>query len=160
MANPKKGETPGRKLIARNKRARFDYELMDTLEAGIVLTGTEVKSLRLGKASINESYASIENDAVYLINATIQEYPLAHRFNHEPTRPRKLLVKEKEYERLVGAVQRKGLTLIPTRLYFNKRGLVKCELALGKGKKLHDKRETEKARDWAKQKSRLLKEQH
>ena len=149
----------GSKTIARNKRARFDYILEDTIEAGIVLVGTEVKSLRLGKASINEAYASAENDSIYLINATIQEYPNASQYNHDPTRPRKLLLKAREYKKLVGAIQRKGMTLVTMSLYFNSRGIVKCGIALGKGKQLHDKRATEKDRDWQKQKSRLLKTQ-
>jgi SsrA-binding protein len=147
------------KLIAENRRARFDYFFEQTFEAGIVLTGTEVKALRLGRANIAESYASIEDgDQVALINADIPIYAQANRFNHEPKRIRKLLLHRKEIDRLVGAVQRQGQTIIPTKLYFNDKGFVKIEIALAKGKKLHDKRETEAARDWQRDKARLMKD--
>ncbi|MFM8377595.1 MAG: SsrA-binding protein SmpB, partial [Phenylobacterium sp.] len=130
------------KLIAENRRARFDYFLEETLEAGLALTGTEVKSLRNGRANIAESYAAVEGRDIYLINADIPPYAQANRFNHEPRRHRKLLLHHKQLDRLIGAVQREGRTLIPTRLYWNEKGLAKLELALAKGKKLHDKRET------------------
>ena len=146
------------KLVAENRRARFDYEIEDTIEAGIVLTGSEVKSLRTGKANIAESYASNEGGELYLINAHIAEYPGASRFGHEPTRHRKLLLHKKEMARLLGAVQRQGMALVPLRLYFNARGIAKLLLGLGRGKKVHDKRETEKKRDWQRQKSRLMRE--
>ncbi len=149
---------PGRNVIAQNRKARHNFTILETLEAGLVLEGTEVKSLRMGKASITESYASFENEGLYLVNATINEYPYGNRNNHHPTRPRKLLVKERELNRLKGAVQRKGQTLIPLSLYFNPRGIAKCELALATGKKNYDKRESEKQKDWNLQKARLLKE--
>lgn len=142
-----KKEEPNRKLIAENRRARFDYLIEDTLEAGIQLVGTEVKSLRNGRANIAESYASPENSELWLINATIPEYPPAGQFNHEPRRPRKLLVRSRELKRLMGAVEREGRTLVPLKLYFNPRGIAKLELALAKGKKAHDKRETIKRRE-------------
>ncbi|MGD8354421.1 MAG: SsrA-binding protein SmpB [Methyloceanibacter sp.] len=146
------------KLVAENRRARFNYEIEDTIEAGIVLTGSEVKSLRTGKANIAESYASNEGGELYLINAHIAEYAGASRFGHEPTRHRKLLLHKKEMARLLGAVQRQGMALVPLRLYFNARGIAKLLLGLGRGKKVHDKRETEKKRDWQRQKSRLMRE--
>ena len=146
------------KLIAENRRARFDYFLDQTFEAGLILTGTEVKALRMGRANIAESYASAENGEIMLVNAYIPEYGPANRFNHEPRRPRKLLLHRKEIDRLTGAIQREGRTLIPTRLYFNEKGMAKLELALAKGKKLHDKRETEKQRDWQRDKARLMRD--
>lgn len=149
---------PGRRIVAENRKARFHYEILETLEAGLVLAGTEVKSLRTGKANIAESYASPEGGEIYLINASIQSYAQANRFNHEERRPRKLLLHGREVSRLIGAVQREGITLVPLRLYFNDRGIAKLELALAKGKKLHDKRETEKKRSWEREKARLLRE--
>jgi SsrA-binding protein len=146
------------KLIAENRRARFDYFLEDTFEAGLVLTGTEVKALRLGRANIAESYASAENGEIMLVNAYIPEYGPANRFNHEPRRPRKLLLHRREIDRLTGAVQREGRTLIPTRLYWDDKGRAKLELALAKGKKLHDKREAEADRDWKREQGRLMRE--
>lgn len=146
------------KLVAENRRARYNYEIEDTIEAGIILTGSEVKSLRVGKANIAESYASNEDGELYLINAHIDEYPGAARFGHEPTRHRKLLLHRKEMARLLEAVQRQGMALVPLRLYFNARGIAKLLLGLGRGKKVHDKRETEKKRDWDRQKSRLMRE--
>ena len=146
------------KLIAENRRARFDYFLEQTFEAGLALTGSEVKSLRVGKANIAESYAAVEGDQIMLINADIPPYTHSNRFNHEPRRHRKLLLHRKEIERLIGAVQREGRTIIPTKLYWNDKGLAKLELAVAKGKKLHDKRETEAARDWQRDKARLLKD--
>ena len=146
------------KLIAENRRARFDYFLEETFEAGLALTGTEVKSLRNGRANIAESYAAVEGRDIYLINADIPPYSQANRFNHEPRRHRKLLLHRKQLDRLIGAVQREGRTLIPTRLYWNEKGLAKLELALAKGKKLHDKRETTADRDWQRDKARLLRD--
>jgi len=146
------------KTIAENRRARFDYFLEQTFEAGMVLTGTEVKALRLGRANIAESYASAENGEIVLVNAHIPEYGPANRFNHEPRRPRKLLLHRKEIDKLTGAIQREGRTLIPTRLYFDDKGRAKLELALAKGKKLHDKRETEADRDWKREQGRLLRD--
>ncbi len=156
MASKKKA--PTQRAIAENRRARFDYEVMDTFEAGIVLEGTEVKSLRTGKANIAESYASNEGGELFLINSYIPEYTQAGRFNHETRRARKLLLHAKEIKRLLGAIQRDGLTIVPLKLYFNDRGIAKLQLALGRGKKLHDKRQTQKDRDWNRQKSRLLRE--
>jgi len=146
------------KLVAENRKARFNYEIEDTIEAGIMLTGSEVKSLRSGKANIAEAYASNENGELYLINANIAEYPGAARFGHAPTRHRKLLLHKKEMARLLGVIQRQGMALVPLRLYFNARGIAKLLLGLGRGKKIHDKRETEKKRDWDRQKSRLMRE--
>ena len=148
----------GQKLIAENRRARFDYFLEDNLEAGIVLTGSEVKSLRLGRANIAESYASAEGREIVLINAYIPEYGPANRFNHEPRRPRKLLLHRRQIDRLLASVQREGRTIIPTRLYWDEKGRAKLELAVGKGKKLHDKRATEADRDWKRDQGRLMRE--
>ena len=148
----------GRKLVAENRRARFDYMIEDTVEAGIQLVGTEVKSLRAGRANIAESYASTEKGELWLINATIPEYPPAGQFNHEPRRPRKLLVRSRELKRLAGAVEREGRTLAPLKLYFNARGIAKLEIALAKGKKAHDKRAATKDREWKRQQSRLLRD--
>ena len=153
---PKK--TDKKKVIAENRRARFDYYIEDSFEVGIMLTGTEVKALREGKANIAESYASPEDGGLWLINANIPEYSAGNRENHLPKRKRKLLLHKKEMERLSQAVERKGHTLIPLRLYFNERGLAKLELGLGKGKKNHDKRDTAKDRDWSRQKQRLLRD--
>ena len=147
-----------KKIVAENRKARFNYEIIDTYEAGLVLTGTEVKSLREGKANIAESYASDEGGEIWLINSYLPEYLQANRFNHEPRRRRKLLMSKREINRLRIAISREGMTLIPLKIYFNDQGRAKLELALGKGKKLHDKRETEKQRDWACEKGRLLKE--
>jgi len=146
------------KLIAENRRARFDYFLEDRFEAGLVLTGTEVKSLREGKAQIADSYASAEGREMVLINAYIAEYGKANRFNHEPRRHRKILLHRRQIDRLLAAIQREGRTIVPTRLYFNDKGLVKLELALAKGKKLHDKRATEADRDWSRDKARLMRD--
>ena len=146
------------KLIAENRRARYDYFLDDAIEAGLMLTGTEVKSLRVGRANIAESYAAVENGGIYLINADIPPYAGGNRFNHEPRRPRKLLLHTKQINKLVGAVQREGRTLIPTRLYWNEKGIAKLEIALAKGKKAHDKREATAERDWQRDKARLMRE--
>ena len=145
--------------IAVNKRARFDYEIGDTYEAGMQLTGSEVKSLRLGKASIGESYATEEDGKIVLINADIAEYTATPRYlQHQPKRTRILLLNRKEIHKLMGATQKEGMTIVPMRLYFNKRGYVKCEIGLGKGKKTHDKRDTIKNRDWSRDKARIMKE--
>ena len=149
---------PNRKLVAENRRARFDYLIEDTIEAGIQLVGTEVKALRGGRANIAESYASTDKGELWLINATIPEYPPAGQFNHEPRRPRKLLVRSKELKKLAGAVEREGRTLAPLKLYFNARGIAKLEIALAKGKKAHDKRAATKDREWKRQQSRLLRD--
>jgi len=147
------------KLIAENRRARFDYFLEDTFEAGLMLTGSEVKSLRNGKANIAESYAAVEGDEIMLVNADIPTYAQAGPyFNHEPRRHRKLLLKRREIDKLIGAVRRDGRTIIPTKLYWNDRGIAKLEVALAKGKKMHDKRETSAQRDWQRDKARLLRE--
>lgn len=156
MAQKKK--SPPQRSIAENRRARFDYEIVETFEAGIMLKGSEVKSLRTGKASIADSYASNEGGGLYLINCYIPEYTQAGRQNHETRRPRKLLMHAREIKRLIGSIQRDGLTLVPLKLYFNERGIAKLQLALARGKKLHDKRQTQKDRDWSRQKSRLLRE--
>jgi SsrA-binding protein len=148
----------GGKLVAENRKARFNYDIEEKLEAGIALLGSEVKSLRTGKANIAECYAASEGGELYLINAHIAEYTQAGRANHDPTRRRKLLVHRREMGRLAGAIKKEGMTLVPLKLYFNARGIAKVELGLGKGKKLHDKRETEKKRDWDRQKGRLMRE--
>lgn len=147
---------PAFKLIADNRKARFNYAIMDTVEAGISLSGTEVKSLRTGKATIAESYADARDGEIWLVNANIPEYLQANRFNHTPKRRRKLLLHKRQINKLIGAVEREGMTLIPLKLYFNARGRAKVELALAKGKKLHDKREDEKKKDWEREKQRLM----
>jgi SsrA-binding protein len=144
------------KVVAENRKARFNYAIEDTVEAGIVLTGTEVKSIRNGKATIAESYADAREGEIWLLNANIPEYLQANRFNHLPKRPRKLLLHKRQANKLIGAVEREGMTLIPLKLYFNERGRAKVELALAKGKKLHDKRETERNRSWDRERGRLL----
>jgi len=147
------------KIAADNRRARFDYEIGETFEAGLMLTGTEVKSLRTGKATIGESYASIDRAGeVFLVNANIPEYLQANRFNHLPKRPRKLLLKAREIAKLAQATEREGMTIVPLKIYFNEKGRAKVEIALARGKKLHDKRETDKQRDWNREKGRLLRE--
>ncbi len=142
--------------VAQNRRARRDYIIEETLETGIVLQGTEVKSLRAGKASLGEAYAGPKDGDIYLINCTIQEYPNAGKFNHEPRRPKKLLLHRRERDRLLGAVKREGVTLVPLKIYFNQRGIAKLEIGLAKGRKQHDKRQLEKSRDWQRQKARLM----
>ena len=144
------------RVVADNRKARFNYFIDDTMEAGVALTCTEVKSLRSGKETIAESYADARDGEIWLINANIPEYLQANRFNHEPKRPRKLLLHKKQINKLMGAVDREGMTLIPLKLYFNERGRAKLLLAVAKGKKLHDKRESEKKRDWGREKGRLL----
>lgn len=149
------------KTVAQNRRARFDYEILETVEAGIMLSGSEVKSLRFGKASINESYAGEMGGEfageLYLFNANIPEYLEAHQFNHFPKRPRKLLLHKRQIRKFLGSVHKKGMTLVPLSIYFNERGKAKVELALGKGKNVVDKRQTIKDRDWARDKARILK---
>lgn len=156
--NKNKNKGPASRVAADNRKARHLYFIEDEHEAGIALQGTEVKSLRDGKANIQEAYAEEKNGELWLINAHIPEFSHGNRFNHEPRRPRKLLMKRKEINRLGGAVQKDGMTLIPLKIIFNDRGRAKLMLGLGKGKKLHDKRETEKQRDWQRQKSRLMKD--
>ena len=158
MARPKPSIFDKQKTVAENRRARFDYFIEDTFEAGIMLTGTEVKSLRFGEGSIAESYAEVRGEEAWLVNANIPEFSHGNRFNHEPKRPRKLLLHEREIARLQGAVERKGMTLIPLSVYFNSRGRAKVELALARGKQTHDKRATIKERDWKRDKARLMRE--
>ena len=158
MAQKKKKSGISVGTVAENRKARFNYELGETVEAGLVLQGTEVKSLRNGKANIAESYASPEGNELFLINAHIAEYTQGNRFNHDEKRPRKLLLSRRQINQLVGAVQKEGMTIVPLKLYFNDKGLAKVLLALGKGKRTIDKRETEKKRDWDRQKARLLRE--
>ncbi|HDZ72428.1 SsrA-binding protein SmpB [Aurantimonas sp. C2-6-R+9] len=154
----KKKKTTGSNVAAENRKARYNYEILDTLEAGLALTGTEVKSLRAGRASIAESYATEEGGELWLINSNLPEYLQANRFNHEPKRRRKVLVHRAELNRLAGAVQKDGMTLVPLRIYFNDRGVAKLQLAVAKGKNAPDKRQTIKERDWNRQKQRILKE--
>jgi SsrA-binding protein len=146
------------KIVAENRKARFNYEIGEVFEAGIALSGTEVKSLRGGKATIGESYADTRGGELWLINANIPEYLQANRYNHLPKRPRKLLLHKRQMNRLAGAIEREGMTLVPLKLYFNDKGRAKIEIALARGKKLHDKRETEKKRSWQREKGRLLRE--
>ncbi|HEX2429527.1 MAG TPA: SsrA-binding protein SmpB [Aestuariivirgaceae bacterium] len=152
------GRGGARKVVVENRRARFDYEILETFEAGIALAGPEVKSLRQGRGNLQDAYASVDHGELFLVNAYIPEYTEANRFNHETRRPRKLLLHRREIDRLAGGVLRDGLTIVPLRLFFNPRGRAKAEIALARGKKLHDKRETEKQRSWAREKSRLLRE--
>jgi SsrA-binding protein len=146
------------KIVAENRKARFNYEIGEVFEAGIALSGTEVKSLRGGKATIAESYADTRDGEIWLINANIPEYLQANRYNHQPKRPRKLLLHRRQINKLAGAVEREGMTLVPLKLYFNDKGRAKIEIALARGKKLHDKRETEKKRSWQREKGRLLRQ--
>lgn len=156
MARP---QEPAGRLVAQNRRARFDYFIDETLEAGIVLAGTEVKSLRAGRASINEAYAGEKDGELYLFNAYIPEYTQAGRFfQHETKRPRKLLVHRREMNKLLGSIRREGVTLVPMSIYFNDRGLAKVQIGLARGKRKVDKRETEKERDWQRTRQRLLRE--
>ena len=144
------------KVVADNRKARFHYEVGETFEAGIALTGTEVKSLRAGKATIAESYADARAGEIWLVNANISEYLQAGRFNHAPKRPRKLLLHKRQIAKLAGAVEREGMTIVPLKLYFNDKGRAKIELAVARGKKLHDKRETERKRSWERERGRLM----
>jgi SsrA-binding protein len=159
MARPQRA-TAGLKVktVAENRRARHEYAIDEVFEAGIALTGTEVKSLRFGEGSIAESYAEVKDDQLWLVNANIPEFSHGNRFNHEPKRPRKLLMHQREIARLHGAVARQGMTLVPLSIYFNERGRAKVELALAKGRKLHDKREHEKEKDWKREQARLLRD--
>jgi SsrA-binding protein len=148
---------PENKTVAENRKARFEYFIEDTFEAGISLTGTEVKSLRLGQGNIAESYAAAEDGGIFLINAYIPEYRMAGaHLQHAPRRPRQLLLKAREIHKLAIATDREGMTLIPLEIYFNPRGRAKLRLGLAKGKKLHDRREATAKRDWQREKSRLL----
>src|ERR1700760_1642467 len=144
------------KVVADNRKARFNYAIGDTFEAGIALTGTEVKSLRVGKAAIAEAYADARGGEIWLLNSNIPEYLQASRFNHAPKRPRKLLLHRRQINKLAAAVDREGMTIVPLKLFFNDKGRAKIEIALGRGKKLHDKRETEKKRSWDREKGRLM----
>ena len=154
MADKKPEE--GRRTVAQNRRARFDYSIQETIEAGIVLAGTEVKSLRRGGASITESYASDQGGELYLLNAHIAPYELGKTFGHEPRRPRKLLLHRREIDKMIGAIRREGMTLVPLSIYFNVRGQAKIALGLAKGRRKADQRQAVKDRDWQRQKSRLL----
>ncbi|MGF1640539.1 MAG: SsrA-binding protein SmpB [Rhodospirillales bacterium] len=156
--NRKKG-SPSGNVVAQNRKARHDYHIEETFEAGIVLVGTEVKSLRRGHASINEAYAGAKGGELVLFNAHIPEYEAARHFGHEPRRPRKLLMHRREIRRLIGAVQRGGMTLVPLSIYFNAWGVAKVALALARGKQSVDKREAVKEREWSRQKARLIREQ-
>ncbi|MEP2235170.1 MAG: SsrA-binding protein SmpB [Alteripontixanthobacter sp.] len=158
MARPKPETFDKQKIVAENRRARFDYAIEDKFEAGLALHGTEVKALRAGEASIAESYAEVKDGEVWLINANIPEFSHGNRNNHEPRRPRKLLLKTREINKLFGAVERKGMTLVPMSIYFNKTGRAKVELALGKGRKAADKREYIKDRDWQRDKARVMRD--
>jgi SsrA-binding protein len=158
LARPRPTEFDKKKIVAENRRARFDYFIDEVFEAGIVLTGTEVKSLRFGEGSIAESYAEVKDGEVWLINSNIPEFSHGNRFNHEPKRPRKLLLKERQINKMHGAVAREGMTLVPLSVYFNGKGKAKVELALARGKKAHDKRDTIKERDWKREQSRLLRQ--
>ena len=158
MARPRPTSFDKVKTVAENRRARFEYFLDEIFEAGIALTGTEVKSLRFGEGSIAESYAEVKGEEVFLVNANIPEFSHGNRHNHEPKRPRKLLLHEREINRLRAGVAREGMTLIPLSVYFNARGRAKVELALARGKKLHDKRETAKERDWKRDQARIMRE--
>jgi len=144
------------KVIADNRKARFNYEIGEVVEAGIALTGTEVKSLRQGRANIAESYADAKGGEIWLVNANIPEYLQASRFNHAPKRPRKLLLHRRQINKLAAAVDREGMTIVPLKLFFNDKGRAKIEIALGRGKKLHDKRESEKKRSWERERGRLM----
>ena len=150
---------PESKTVAQSRKARFEYFIEDTLEAGIVLAGTEVKSLRSGQASISESYADVKGGEIFLVNAHIPEYTKAHaHLQHEPRRPRKLLLHKNQISKMIGAVQRKGVTVVPLSVFFNKRGMAKVLLGIATGKKQHDKRETIKDRDWKREQSRIMRE--
>lgn len=156
MANPK--DNPNYKVVAENRRARHDYAIEDDLEVGIALQGSEVKALREGKANIAEAYATVEDGELWLVNSYVGPYEQARTFGHEERRRRKLLARKKEIARLWDATRRKGMTLVPLVLYFNHKGIAKLKLGIARGKKLHDKRETEAKRDWDRQKQRLLRE--
>jgi SsrA-binding protein len=159
MPRPKPATFDKKKIVAENRRARFDYEVETTYEAGIALTGTEVKSLRFGEGSIAESYAEVSsNGGVWLVNSNIPEFSHGNRHNHEPKRPRKLLLHEREINKMHGAVAREGMTLVPLTVYFNSQGRAKVELALAKGRKAHDKREHIKEREWKRVAARIMRD--
>lgn len=159
MARPKPAHVGEKtKIVAENRRARFEYFIEEVFEAGIALQGTEVKSLRGGQGSIAESYAEVKDGTVFLVNANIPEFSHGNRFNHAPKRPRQLLLRAREIAKMTGATTRGGYTLIPLMIYFNPQNRAKVELALAKGKKLHDKRDTEKAKDWKREQGRLLRD--
>ena len=158
MVRPRPATFDKATIVAENRRARFDYAVESTYEAGIALTGTEVKSLRFGEGSIAESYAEVKDDQAWLINANIPEFSHGNRHNHEPKRPRKLLLHEREIAKLHGAVARQGMTLVPLSIYFNSRGRAKVEIALAKGRKAHDKRDYEKEKDWKREQGRLMRQ--
>lgn len=154
----KKKPDAARRRVAENRKARYNYFIEQEIEAGIVLVGTEVKSLRAGHANINDSFAEVRGGEVFLVNAHLPEYEFGNRFNHDARRPRKLLLHKREIDRLSGAVIRQGYTLVPLSIYFNDRGRAKVNLGLAKGKQMHDKRATEKERDWQREKARVLKD--
>jgi SsrA-binding protein len=158
MARPRHPEFDKVKTVAENRRARYDYAIESTVEAGIMLTGTEVKSLRFGEGSIAESYAEVKDDVVWLVNSTIPEFSHGNRENHEPKRPRRLLLHEREITKLYQAISRKGMTLVPLSIYFNSRGRAKIELALAKGRQHQDKREYEKEKDWKRDAARIMRD--
>ncbi|GAB5377548.1 MAG: SsrA-binding protein SmpB [Acuticoccus sp.] len=153
-----KNQDPNSRLVAENRKARFNYEILDTVEAGIQLQGTEVKSLREGRSNLADSYAGESRGELWLYNVHIPEYQKASRFNHELRRPRKLLLHRNELNKLIGSIQKEGMTVVPLRMYFNNRGIAKVLIGLARGKKVHDKRESEKKRDWQRDKQRLLRE--
>ncbi len=158
MARPKGVVGVKTKTVAENRRARFEYFIEDVVEAGIALAGTEVKALRGGEGSIAEAYAEVKDGQMWLVNANIPEFSHGNRFNHEPKRPRRLLLHEREIERMGSAVARQGMSIVPLSIYFNPSGRAKVELALGRGKKLHDKRETLKERDWKREAARVMRD--
>ena len=153
-----KKAAPKLKVAADNRKARFNYAIGESFEAGIALTGTEIKSLRNGKATIAESYADARDGEIWLVNSNIPEYLQANRNNHTPKRPRKLLLHKRQINKLVGAVEKEGMTLVPLKIYFNARGMAKVEIALAKGKKQHDKRESDKKRDWQRERGRVMRD--
>ena len=158
MARPKPATFDKQKIVAENRKARFNYAIEEVFEAGLALSGTEVKSLRFGEGSIAESYAEVRDGQVWLVNANIPEFSHGNRFNHEPKRPRKLLLHAREIDKFVGAVERKGMTLIPLTVYFNAKGRAKVELALAKGRQAHDKRAHLKEQDWKRDKARIMRD--
>jgi SsrA-binding protein len=158
MVRPKGNVGIKVKTVAMNRRARFEFFIEDVFEAGIALAGTEVKALRQGEGSIAEAYAEVKDGQIWLVNANIPEFSHGNRFNHEPKRPRKLLLHERQIDKMGSAVARQGMTLVPLSIYFNDKGRAKVELAIGKGKKLHDKRETEKDRDWKRDAARIMRD--
>ena len=153
-----KGDISPDRIAAQNRKARFNYFIEDTVEAGLMLLGTEVKSLRAGQGNLNDAYAGEQNGELWLLNAHIPEYKYGNRNNHEPRRPRKLLLRSREVNKILGAISREGMTAVPLMIYFNPRGLAKVQLGLAKGKKKHDKRETEKKRDWNREKARVMRD--